>query len=63
VDGSIFAYHFGTYFVLGLKDFIFGDASVWLAQQMMVELFQSSKQNISRPIKSILMKANFSHGQ
>jgi hypothetical protein len=31
----------------------FDDESVWLTQQMMVELFQSSKQNISHHIKTI----------
>lgn len=34
-------------------DVRFEDESVWLTQQMMVELFQSSKQNISHHIKRI----------
>jgi hypothetical protein len=34
-------------------DVRFEDESVWLTQHMMVELFQSSKQNISHHIKSI----------
>ncbi len=34
-------------------DVRFKDESVWLTQQLMVELFQSSKQNVSHHINSI----------
>jgi len=37
-------------------DVRFEDESVWLTQQMMAELFQSSKQNISHHIKSIFQE-------
>ena len=37
-------------------DVRFEDETVWLTQQMMAELFQSSKQNISHHIKSIFQE-------
>jgi len=35
------------------------DETVWLSQKQMVELFQTTKQNISLHIRNILKKANW----
>ena len=41
-------------------DVRFEDESVWLTQQMMADLFQTSKQNVSHHIKSIFDEGELS---
>ena len=41
-------------------DVRFEDESVWLTQQMMADLFQTSKQNVSHHIKSIFEERELS---